>query len=144
MRKNNKKLMIVVSVLLSLVLITTSVVSGTMAKYVTSGSSSSSARVAKWGVNIEVDLDENFEKACGDGVKIVENGNSISVEIPNLKMCPGDDFTKAINVTISGQSEVKLKVNIECDAEYTQSEFTIPKDTFGTEKDIRYFPIKNT
>lgn len=144
MRKNNKKLMIVVSVLLSLVLITSSVVSGTMAKYVTSGSSSSSARVAKWGVTVDVDLDEQFEEACGDGVEITENGNSISVEIPNLKIGPGDDFSKAIKVSFSGKSEVRLKFNIDIDYSFDKSKFIVPAGVGNLTKDTRYFPFANT
>ena len=54
MRKINRIIMILASVLLSLVLITSSVLSGTFAKYVTGTKSVSSntGRVAKWGVTV--------------------------------------------------------------------------------------------
>ena len=54
MRKINRIIMILASVLLSLVLITSSVLSGTFAKYVTGTKSASSntGRVAKWGVTV--------------------------------------------------------------------------------------------
>ena len=53
MRKANKIMMITVSVLLSAVLLTTSALSGTLAKYTTSATAhSESARVAKWGISV--------------------------------------------------------------------------------------------
>ena len=50
MRKN--KMMRLASSLLVAVLITTSAISGTFAKYTTQDSASDSARVAKWGVTV--------------------------------------------------------------------------------------------
>ena len=51
MKKN--KIMRIASVLLVAVILTTCAISGTFAKYVTSGSGSDTARVAKFGVNVE-------------------------------------------------------------------------------------------
>lgn len=53
MKKN--VMMRVASIMLVLVLLTSSVISGTFAKYVTSDSASDSARVAKWGVKVEAE-----------------------------------------------------------------------------------------
>ena len=53
MKKN--KMMRLASGLLVAVLITTSTISGTYAKYVTEGQATDSARVAKWGVTITAD-----------------------------------------------------------------------------------------
>lgn len=53
MKKN--VMMRVASFLLVAVLISTSAISGTYAKYVTEGSGTDSARVAKWGVVIEAE-----------------------------------------------------------------------------------------
>lgn len=58
MKKN--KMMRLASSLLVAVLLTSSVISGTFAKYVTEGSATDSARVAKWGVNVNVTGDEAF------------------------------------------------------------------------------------
>ena len=55
MKKN--KMMRLASFLLVCVLLTTSVISGTFAKYITSDSASDTARVAKWGVEITADKD---------------------------------------------------------------------------------------
>ncbi len=52
MKKN--RMMRLVSVLLICVLLTTSIISGTFAKYTTEGSVTDTARVAKWGIKIDV------------------------------------------------------------------------------------------
>lgn len=154
MRKNNKKLMIVVSVLLSLVLITSSVVSGTMAKYVTSGNSSSSARVAKWGVNVEVDFSDEVKTLCKDAnqdgtldelVPVAKDG-VLTVTLPNLPMAPGVDFTDAILLKISGSPEVKCKLKIDFSLEYTKSgdAFIIPPEIMGTNNSMIRTPFGYT
>lgn len=56
MKKNYS--MRIASMLLVLVLLTTCVISGTFAKYATSGNGNDSARVAKWGVEIAYSSDE--------------------------------------------------------------------------------------
>ena len=53
MRKN--KMMRAASALLVAVLLTTSTISGTFAKYVTQDSAKDVARVAKWGVELQVE-----------------------------------------------------------------------------------------
>ena len=60
MKKN--KMMRLASFLLVATLLTTSMISGTFAKYVTEGSASDSARVAKWGVEVEATDDTGFKK----------------------------------------------------------------------------------
>ena len=74
MRKINRIIMISVSVLLSLVLITSSVLSGTFAKYVTGEKSVSSntGTVASWGIT--VDVGDHLEKQYSNSEsKIVVN-----------------------------------------------------------------------
>ena len=119
MRKANKIMMMTVSVLLCLVLFTSTALSGTLAKYSTSGeSSTASARVAKWGANIDIWVDSaKLKTVCPDtafNVQVLEkdkgdNANA-SIEIKNLKIAPGDDLRDIIKVTFSGNPEVKLRV----------------------------------
>ena len=62
MRKN--KMMRIASVLLVAVLLSTSVISGTFAKYTTSSTGSDTARVAYWGWNAEATIDiDLFDRA---------------------------------------------------------------------------------
>ena len=142
MRKANKIMMMTVSILLSLVLITGSVISGTLAKYATSTDQSTEARVAKFGVELGVSLDEEFKKVCGD-YTITANNGSILISVPNLKIGPDDDFSKALHVSISGRSEVKLKVNMDVNIERSEN-FLIPAGNCGLIKDTIYFPIGMT
>lgn len=126
MRKINKIMMMTVAILLSLVLITSSVVSGTLAKYTTSSSASDSARVAKWGVTVEASYGETFRKVVNNEnetvderkVKITPAADGIGVTITNLRMAPGDDFSDAIRFSISGKPEVALRVNIAVEMSY--------------------------
>ena len=67
MKKN--KFMRLASVMLMLCLITTCAISGTFAKYTTSGTATDTARVAKWGVGVEVD-GEIMAITKGDGAAL--------------------------------------------------------------------------
>ena len=70
MKKN--VMMRVASVLLVAVLLTTCAISGTFAKYTTQDSASDKARVAKWGVELQV-----VGNLYGDTYADVENNNKI-------------------------------------------------------------------
>lgn len=63
--KRNNKLMKASGVLLVLTLITSCFVGGTLAKYVSEGEGKDSARVAKWGVKVDVTGDNAFAKEYG-------------------------------------------------------------------------------
>ena len=115
MRKANKIVMMTVAMLLSAVLLTTSALSGTLAKYVTSGGSySDSARVAKWGVTVRawVDADDIARlRAAGATVNTSETDKAM-VTITGLKLKPGDDFSDVIKFEVSGSPEVKARVKL--------------------------------
>ena len=64
MKKN--RIMRLASILLVCVLLTTSVISGTFAKYTTSQDASDSARVAHWGFNAAADFDLDLFNASTD------------------------------------------------------------------------------
>ena len=119
MRKINKIMMITVSILLTLVLITSSVVSGTFAKYASSGQSSATARVAKWGVVVEI-------TANRPEVVIDTDGDAIIFSADALKMGPGSDYSDLMTVKFSGTAEVRLKVKIAVDVEFEESKMKIP------------------
>ena len=76
MKKN--KMMRLAAILLVCVLMTTSVISGTFAKYVTSVESSDKARVAYWGFQAEnaMKITDLFSKAYGSTVESV-NGDDV-------------------------------------------------------------------
>ena len=119
MRKINKIMMITVSILLTLVLITSSVVSGTFAKYASSGQSSATARVAKWGAVVEITANRPEGVTGTDGDAIIFSTDA-------LKMGPGSDYSNLMTVKFSGTAEVRLKVKIAVDVEFDESTMEIP------------------
>ena len=146
MRGYKKGFFIVISVLLCSVMITSTALSGTLAKYTTSSSSSDSARVAKWGVTAEIALSDEIKNSGATIVTNNENGK-ISHTITNLKMAPGYDYSDAFQISISGKSEVKLKVTLRTAIDYDINDFTIPKGEFGPNNpanDTQYIPIGYT
>lgn len=117
MKKN--KMMRLASGLLVAVLITTSTISGTFAKYVTSADATDSARVAKWGVAVEVTGDDAFGTNYNDaveatGTKVVSfNGDNV--------LAPGTNGTLG-TAKVAGQPEVKVKVTAKVDLVLTNWE----------------------
>lgn len=115
MKKN--KMMRLASGLLVAVLLTSSIVSGTFAKYVTSDSATDSARVAKWGVNVEVEGENAFSTAYGADNKtvavdandatVVTNGTGTVVKV----VAPGTTGMLG-SVTIEGKPEVDVTVEV--------------------------------
>lgn len=111
MPKANKIMMMTVSVLLCLVLLTTSAISGTLAKYTTTAESSASARVAKWGAKIDITLSDDVK-----GKLESEDYSNLSViqfkQDEALGMGAGKSYPEALKIKFSGTSEVRLKVKL--------------------------------
>lgn len=116
MKKNT--MMRLAAVMLMCVLLTTSVVGGTFAKYVTSAESTDSARVAKWGVNVEVVVDGAFaeEYAAKEGADyastITKTVVTSTTDKDNL-VAPGTNGDLLKKATISGTPEVAVNVKKE-------------------------------
>lgn len=117
MPKANKIMMMTVSVLLCLVLLTTSAISGTLAKYTTTAESSASARVAKWGAKIDITLSDDVE-----GKLESKDYSNLSViqfkQDEALGMGAGKSYPEALKIKFSGTSEVRLKVKLVIGIEY--------------------------
>ena len=130
MKKNY--MMKLAAVLLVLVLLSTCVISGTFAKYVTKGSADDEARVAKWGVTI-VATDDDEEKAVLDTLDN-ENEAEISVAKEKKLLAPG---TKGglVNVKVTGEPEVAVKVTVD---------FTIELASWVNEEAGTYCPLEFT
>ena len=142
MKKN--KMMRTASGLLVATLLTTSVISGTFAKYATTNSGSDSARVAKFGVTItsngsmfadEYDTDNGEVKGTIAKSVITSGGTGDAVVAPGTK---GD----LVNATISGKPEVAVNVSYEPtitftgwkysdNTEYCPIVITVGNETYG-------------
>lgn len=120
MKKNY--MMRLAAVLLVLVLLSTCVISGTFAKYVTTGSAYDGATVAKWGVEIT---------AAGQDAKVLDtlDGNEEAHIISNTgnKLAPG---TKGSFGTISVSGKPEVAVSVEYDATVTVTGWTINTDEY--------------
>lgn len=155
MRKANKIVMMTVAILLSAVLLTTSALSGTLAKYVTSGGSySESARVAKWGVTVRAWVNDNDIarlRAAGATVNTSETDKAM-VTITGLKLKPGDDFSDVIKFEVSGSPEVKARVKLTVqikhkylkDGKYDYESISVPENVAGLEKTTYFMPLGYT
>lgn len=118
MKKN--KMMRTASGLLVAVLLTTCIISGTFAKYVTTNDASDTARVAKWGVEITAANDLfSTHYAVGTGNKPashVEGEDYTSVTVVSSDettklVAPGTESTEnGLTFSIKGKPEVATKV----------------------------------
>lgn len=140
MKKN--KMMRAASFLLVAVLLTTSVISGTFAKYVTSANATDSARVAKWGVEINTTDYDMFDENYNTDANTFGYTAQYSVSAGEDVVAPGT--TKALNMTdITGVPEVAVNVkyeavltltNWEVDGdEYCPIVFNVGGETYGTD-----------
>lgn len=137
MKKN--KMMRLASVLLVCVLLTTSVIGGTFAKYVTTDSASDTARVAKWGVTADVTGGAFATSyAMDDGGKYFTN--SVVSSTADKLVAPGTTGTFT-GVALTGTPEVA--VNIVKTATVNVEGWNIDHDNDGT-ADYYYCPLKIT
>lgn len=91
----------IAAILFILTMISTCAFSSTFAKYVTSGSSSDTARVAKWGVVINYDNYDAFEANY--------NNTVISADATTEVVAPGTSGS-LVGISISGTPEVAVEV----------------------------------
>ena len=114
MKKN--KMMRLASVLLVLTLLSTSVISGTFAKYITSDEASDTARVAKWGVAVSVNgnlfgTDYNAVDAAEAQNSIVASSTSVSSSDDKNIVAPGTKNEKGMKIALTGTPEVAYTIS---------------------------------
>ena len=137
MKKN--VMMRVASVMLVLVLMSSSVISGTFAKYVTAGNAGDTARVAHWGVTVDVTGNEAF-KTEYDGTASAENTDTVTVKSSTLKklVAPGTGGTLA-TVDVNGSPEVDATIAFAADI--TISDWLIDHDKDPGTASVYYCPL---
>ena len=118
MKSKNNWTMRAAVLMFALVLITSSFVGGTFAKYVASGVASDEARVAKFGVKVNTTGDDLFKKeySAADGTTTVTSG--ISVSSTEDVVAPGTSGSLT-GLAVSGTPEVAVKVSYTADLELT-------------------------
>lgn len=133
LHRANRILMMAVLILLSLVLITTSVVSGIFAKYTLTRSIGLNLGFERLGIKVDIELSEEFVAATerGDDVNI---DGGIQIVIKDFKMKPGDKFEDALKLTVEGSPIETAIFSVEVAVRYSDGSFLIPAETF---KDIQ-------
>ena len=141
MKKN--VMMRVASIMLVLVLMSSSVISGTFAKYVTSGESTDKARVAKFGVKVEPNGEMFLKYYEADDVNFTLADDTVVTSDDWKLIAPGTSHSMT-KVHLTGKPEVAVRVSYEAtnivlgtflDAngdEYCPIVFTINDVTYGT------------
>ncbi|MBQ8293553.1 MAG: hypothetical protein IJX78_07140 [Bacilli bacterium] len=105
--KTNKMLRIS-AILLVLTLLSTCVISGTFAKYVTKGEASDTATVAKWGIELTV----AGEDVLYDDDKIA---NDVAAKVSASNLAAPGTYQKLANVKLSGTPEVSYNIQVDVD-----------------------------
>ena len=110
----NRKLFKLVAILLILVLLSSSVLSTTFAKYVTRTDVTDEARVAQWGVVIRTSVDSLFSKTY---TSTKGDDNIIVVRAEENVVAPGTSKSIHIDTDITGTPEVAFEVSNQADVE---------------------------
>lgn len=115
MRKN--KMMRLASALLVLTLLTTSIISGTFAKYTTQDSAGDVARVAKWGVVLQAAgslYGTNYQKSSNTITNGTEGISVEGIQIADTNViAPGTKNEKGMSFSINGTPEVSTFVQVK-------------------------------
>ena len=140
MKKN--VMMRVASIMLVLVLLTSSGISGTFAKYVTADGSTDEARVAKWGVKITPNGTVFEQIYATHNTTLYTGPNSVESSDTWKVVAPGTSKT-ATEIVLEGTPEVAYEVKFVATvdllnweafgAEYCPIIFTVESATYGME-----------
>lgn len=125
MKKFTKRLTMIVAILLSLVLLTSSIVSTTLAKYVVAKDATTEVGLQAFGLNVTLKTNVSGNKDILNEVtaSTQKTGDSISLTYDKVILKPGDDtYKNAILASIGGEAtvpaEVIITVKIECNDEH--------------------------
>lgn len=151
MKKN--VMMRIASFLLVAVLISTSAISGTYAKYVTEATGSDSARVAKWGVEIDPKGDLFLTDYAKTDNTFTEADNTV-VSVDTWKVVAPGTSHGLTEIQLSGKPEVATRLTYDATValngwvvdgqEYCPIYFTIEGKTYGTDDSGLGFDVTYT
>jgi len=132
--KNNKVLRLM-SIVLMFTLVSTCLLGGTLAKYVTTSNGSDTARVAKWGVGAANTINNLFDYT--DSGVLGTPGNAVGLDSKKL-IAPG---TKgSCTFALSGTPEVAFAVNFEATGSYTVGGVAVDGSTVNWPNN--YYPVQ--
>lgn len=133
-------------------MLTTSIVSGTYAKYVTLGTAKDTARVAKFGVEVKAEgslFGKNYLAATDNTPTDADAGITVKSENSDNLVAPGTKNNTGLSFSITGTPEVDVNVKIEVantSADIFLKEGTYPNMTTSADDDnfelaADYYPI---
>lgn len=123
MKKINKVIMMMVAILLTLVLISTSVVSGIFAKYVISKEATTIVSLKKFGVKLAIEKGTNYDASGATVTTGAISESSLNATV-TVALVPGDDFKEIIKFVPTIDSTVgkaSVATNIKVKAEVTST-----------------------
>ena len=134
MKKANKILMASVAILLSLVLITTSVVSGVFAKFAIKKTTAVGMTLEKLGVTVTMTPNSNL------GHTKITNGDSISIALNDISLLPGE-MQEVVSISMSGTAKTRLKIILDVDFVLENpNDFIVPAGVGGLDEDAFVMP----
>ena len=140
MKKFTKRLTMIVAILLSLVLLTSSIVSTTLAKYVVTKSAEVTATLQKFGLEVALSVNSGFSTT-----ETKKLGDTLEVTINNIKLQPGNDepkYKNMITASITQSATVAADLIIEVTVEEDDSSnFNVLATNFKNYENCRYLPI---
>ena len=134
MKKN--AMLKIAAILMVAVLLTTCAISSTFAKYTSEASDSADARVAKWGVTANMNIDSLFGTSYANGNKLVTSSDTTNV------MAPGTYDEITLSTQISGTPEVSLNITYTADLDlqgwgtYCPLVFKVGTNTFAMDASL--------
>lgn len=135
MKKFTKRLTMIVAVLLSLVLLSSSIVSTTLAKYVITKDATTSVGLEKFGLTVTLNH-ANLGKPTE-----TKTGDSVTYTFSSVSLVPSDT-AKTLTATVTGHTTVKTNVMIDVVIDYDKAKFKVPANTFtGVTTDKYYVPL---
>ena len=145
MRRANKILMATVAVLLCLVLISTSIVSGVFARFAITKKAETTVKLEQFGVTIEL-------TPVGDLAKFkiepeLKKGDSVSMTFSNIDMAIGDSFLDTLKVKIYGEPTVPVELKFSCYVNYDDSDrgnYWVDKTISKAGKNCIFMPLGYT
>lgn len=131
------------SFLLVAVLISTTAISGTYAKYVTSGGSSDSARVAKWGVTVSADYEELFTRGyeLAKTVSTDDESNASVWAVAEVDVVAPGTAGDLADFEVIGQPEVDVAVTYAATLTLENWYIDANKDGVKDDGEAEYCPI---
>lgn len=141
----NKKTVLTIAIALLLVL-ALALGGFTFARYISQGSGSDTATVAKWGVSITAAADSSAfdtDYTKGEGAFAEESDDGVAVKATTSVVAPGTRGESAMAVTISGTPEVAVGISYFMAEEISDVKLVLTEQG-GDSTRITYNPIVYT